>query len=320
MRDKLRIGVISRVRSNTISKELAREARTRGHTYDRIVFNTVAITDAKKEFESARLLGYDILYYRTSLGLVWARELERYLSKHDRSAINLRTVKYPFLGEKIQQTLTVAAAGIRTPKTLVDATGDYQTIAKELGTTFVLKASVSAQGADVHLVHSEQELASYLSTRGTNDYFYQEYVPHDYDCRIHLVGGKAVAAYRRVPVEGDFRCNVSRGACMKELTNNDKATFYPLAEQIAGLFGLDMHVVDFLTSTEDGKYRFIEINDNAGWEVSDGLATGVDMSVLAMDYFEEVAAQQHSNSASPVRLTGTTISAASPELPSLATS
>jgi len=291
MAEKIHIGVVSRLTSGTIDKELAQEARKRGHRYEQIVFDTVNITKVEKTFEALHLLDYDVLYYRTSLGIVWARALQRYLLHSGRRAINLRAVELPFLGDKSLQTLAVATAGIRTPVTVLDATQSHDAIVEEVGTPFVAKANNSAQGRDVHLIHTEEEFKVLLKERQHTDYLYQEYVAHEYDCRIHLVAGKPVAGYRRMKMINDFRCNVSLGAEMMPLSEADKTALFPLAEQVADLLKLDLHVVDFLRSKESGEYYFVEINDNPGWGLSDKDATGVDMSALVIDYFERVAAE-----------------------------
>lgn len=291
MNQKLKIGVIARTQSNTVENELAGEVTRRGHIFERIVFDTVEITQMKKMFDDAKLVDFDILYYRTSLGPVWARALQRYLEKHNCRAINLRAVESPFLSDKTLQTMLAATEGFRTPKTLLAASNDYNALVLALGTPFVAKANSGSQGNEVYLIHSKQEHKSLIDERVHSNYQFQEYIPHDYDCRIHLIGGKPIAGYRRVPVVNDFRCNVSQGAAMKPLSEEDVEVLYPLAEQISDLFTLEIHVVDFLRSEEDGKYYFVEINDNPGWEISDKEATGEDMSRLVVNYFEKIATE-----------------------------
>jgi RimK family alpha-L-glutamate ligase len=287
MTKELRIGVISRISSKTIDTELAREARLRGHSYDRIAFDTVDLTQTERMFRDAKLLTYDVLYYRTSLGSVWARALERYLATYGRRAVNLVAIQFPFLNDKALQALTVSMAGILTPKTILDATYKYETITQELGTPFVAKRKESSQGKGVYLIHSEDAFRVKVERKDRNKYVYQEFIPHDYDCRIHLIDGKAAAGYRRIHCAEDFRCNVSLGASMEPLSSKDEEVLYPLAERVADVFGLEMHVVDFMVHKETKEYYFVEINDNPGWEMSDMEATGVDMSAKVIDSFEK---------------------------------
>ncbi len=286
---KIRIGVISRVQSDTIDLALKKEAEKRGHTYTKIVFSTEDVTDAENILTQAGLLEYDVLYYRTSLGYVWAQVIEAYLSKHKKEALNLQYITHAFLEKKTYQTATVSRENVLTPKTVLDTSNDFKTIASKLGSPFVVKADVSSQGRDVHLVHSEKEFMTTSSKSLRKPCFYQEYIPHEYDCRVHLVGGKPVASYRRVPNSGEFRSNVSLGGRMEALSNEDKNALYPLAEQVAKILNLDLHVVDFMRSKITGKYYFTEVNSNPGWNKWNPNATGVNMNSLVMDYFEAYA-------------------------------
>lgn len=289
MKKKLKIGIISRVESKTIERALAQEAERRGHEYTIIPFISGDISNSEAVCEEAGLLDFDVLYYRTSLGYVWAQVLETYLHTHNRRAVNLRYNDHSFLEKKTFQTTKVASAGFVTPKTIIDSTDEYAKLVGELGVPFVAKADTSSQGKDVHLIHTEEEFNEVAATRFEKKIFYQEYIPHDFDCRVHLVGGKAVASYRRLPAGNEFRCNISQGGSMEALSERDKEITYPLAEKIAEVLGLELHVVDFMHSTKDDSYIFTEINSNPGWEVWDEEATGVDMNMLVMDYLEKVA-------------------------------
>jgi RimK family alpha-L-glutamate ligase len=287
MNSPLRIGVISRVASATVSVELATEAKKRGHHYEQIIFDSSPVSQAETAFVEAGLLDYDVLYYRTSLGLVWAQALQHYITKHSRRAINLNVTEFPFLNDKSFQTLAVADSGILTPKTILDNKNDYGTIINKIGTPFVAKACNSSQGKDVHLINSENDFDAFLSNRVKSSYIYQEFISHDYDCRIHLVDGTAVAGYGRIQTSDDFRCNVSLGARMESLDVAEEAVLFQLANKVSKVFGLELHAVDFLKSTKNGKYYFVEINNNPGWETSDTDATGVDMSAVVVDSFEK---------------------------------
>ena len=251
-------------------------------------FNFADITNPESVFEDAKLLDYDVLYYRTSIGSIWAQALEKYLAKHRKRAINLDILTHPYRYYKTYQAYVAGKSGVKTPKTILDTTGSYEKISKSLGGTFVVKADISAQGRDVHLVHSEEEFLPYAENQSEKEYFYQEYIPHDFDCRVHMIEGKPVASYRRVPVDGDFRTNVSRGAQMEPVDESMQKDLYPLAEKITQSMELNICAVDFIVRNTDGEYFFTEVNLNPGWELSDQDATGVHMSALVIDYFEKI--------------------------------
>jgi RimK family alpha-L-glutamate ligase len=291
MNTTLKVGVIAREPSPTIEEDLAQEARSRGHVFDSISMKTADVTKAEEEFNVRKLLDYDVLYYRTSLGFMWAQALQRYVESNGKHVVNMTHLAHPFLERKTYQAYVAGTHGILTPKTLLDTTDNFEVITEKLGVPFVAKADVSAQGRDVHLVSSVEEFAPVAAQRREKEYFYQEYIPHEYDCRVHLVCGKPVTSYTRIPAEGEFRSNVALGGTMEALTEEEKKVLYPLAEKVADAFGLDLHVVDFLKHAETGEFVFVEINSNPGWDKWNDEATGVDMNVLVMDYLEEVAAE-----------------------------
>jgi hypothetical protein len=286
------VGLISSVDSGTVIMELMPEAERRGHKFTQIVFDQAELTSTREVFEQKNLLSFDVLYYRTGLGNVWARELELFLKDNNRIAINLDVVNHPYRNYKTQQILQAARTDVMMPKTIVGKNCNYENIKKVLGSKFIIKADRSSGGRDVHIIESGEEFTSLDNDCELNDYLYQEYLPHDHDFRIHLIDGKAIAAYKRVPVKGDFRTNVTIGGSMHSVTDEVKEVLYPAAEKVASLLGLNICAVDFLERSTDGAYFFMETNINPGWENSDTEATGVNMSSLVVDYFEQLAIRE----------------------------
>lgn len=282
------IGIIFNENSPTSSKELRGEIELRGYEFVKISFDQINCVKAFQEFEDKSLLSYDVLYYRTGLDGVWGRELEKYLTANGRKAVNLNFIDHPYRNSKIQQILTVAKSGMSVPQTVVGPDSDYLTVVKDLGAKFIVKAETGARGEDVHLVTSVSEFNSAVKDNLSKNYCYQEYLPHNHDFRIHMIDGKAVAAYKRIPPVGDFRTNVSRGGSMHIVSSEIKEILYPESEKIAKILGVDIGAVDFLERNTDGRYFFLEANFNPGWEISDKNATGVDMSAMVVDYFERM--------------------------------
>ena len=94
-----------------------------------------------------------------------------------------------------------------------------------------------------------------------------------------VIGGKAVAAMRRVAKEGEFRSNIELGGV------GEKAELTSLlslaAEGCAKALGLDYCGVDLL-KTKDG-YAVCEVNSNAFFEGLEA-ATGVDIAAAYAEY------------------------------------
>lgn len=285
----LHIGVFAQEASPTIREELARAAAARGHTYEILSLPSFDILHPDDVFEAAQLQNYDVLYYRTGLGQTGSQLLDAYLERAGRRAVNLIARKHPLVHRKTYQAVVAARCDARVPKILLDVDSAYAVLTKELGQPFIAKADVSSQGRDVFRIESEADLHAVRSRSDAHEFFYQEFVPHKHDCRIHIVGGKAVSGYTRTAAPGDFRTNLHQGGSMGELLPQHKAELFPLAEKIASHLELAICAVDFLPHTETGELYFAELNSNPGWQEWNARYTGVDVSECVLDYFESLA-------------------------------
>ena len=287
----LSIGIVGHEASPTLTENLIPELEKRGHRVKHLHLSSVLLHTFDAEAALQELLGFDIVYYRTSgLDPVLPFELSKMLRAKKRVCLNGVYDHHPHIPRKTYQAVLAGRAGVRLPKTFAAAEPDFGNIVKQLGAPFIAKLDISSQGRDVHKITTEAEFQSLPPATPMNRYVFQEFIPHECDYRVHMLGEKAVAAYRRVPASGDFRANVSRGGTMEHVDDEKKQELYALAEKLAPLFGLDICAIDFLHSSKDGEFYFAEVNLNPGWEYSDIKATGVDMSVLTADYIEARAA------------------------------
>ena len=160
---------------------------------------------------------------------------------------------------------------IPTPFTvLINNKTTFDSLAKELGTPFVVKQTNGSQGYNVYLVNTTQE---YLEAYGQCQYnaIAQKYIStsHGHDVRVWVIGNHAVACVLRYS-KSSFISNYSQGG---------QAKSYPLTADIAKLAvdasnacGLFFSGVDLLFAP-DGNFTVCEVNGNAGFrtlsEVSD---------------------------------------------------
>ena len=123
---------------------------------------------------------------------------------------------------------------------------------------------------------------------------YQQFIPNDGDFRIHVVGGKAVCAYKRVPLGDSFKANVSQGGSMEKVT--DAALLqqiFLMAEKVAASFiGCEIVGVDLMQDKNTGDLYFIETNEIPGTKQVKEV-TGVDISDVMAEYFESVVRNQN---------------------------
>lgn len=284
----MRIGIIAGLESKTVEDELVPAARARGHVCEVIQFPLIDISQFNEEMVAQDLRLYDVLYYRTGLGPIGALFLRKYLAHHNLIAVNLGPDTHVSGEIKSFQVLRAARAGVRLARTIVNRTGTYKDVRALLGVPFVAKPDNGSQGKGVVLVDSEESFDALDTEVGEAERIYQEFIPHACDYRVHIVGGKAVAAYSRVSAPEEFRTNVSQGGAMCPIEETARAELYALAENINKVFGYDIAAIDFLVHKNTGELCFGEVNSNPGWEESDAEATGVDMTTLVLDYLESL--------------------------------
>lgn len=286
----LAIGIVGHEASPTLTANLIPELEKRGHRVKHLHLADLELHTFDSEAALKELLGFDVVYYRTSgLDPILPFELSRSLRARGRVCLNGIYDLHPHLPRKMYQAIRAGRAGragVCMPKTYAAAEPDFARISERLGTPFIAKLDISSQGRDVHKISTESEFQSLPAATSMNRYVFQEFIPHECDYRVHMLGERAAACYRRVPVPGDFRANVSRGGTMERVDETQKQTLFGLAEKLAPHFGLDICAIDFLHSTVNNDYYFAEVNLNPGWEYSDKDATGVDMSALTADYLE----------------------------------
>ena len=117
----------------------------------------------------------------------------------------------------------------------------------------------SPKGLDsiVQLIHKQDEDA---------DLLVQEYIKTDYDVRVHILGGKFLAAMKRPVIEGDFRSNVSQGSEPEKI----KLTELEIEESLKASKAVGGYwtAVDFIPSKNREKQPpyMLEVNSSPGTE------------------------------------------------------
>ena len=162
----------------------------------------------------------------------------------------------------------VEESGIKFPLIMKTLRGS-----KGVGVLFV----VSPKGLDsiVQLIHKQDEDA---------DLLIQEYIKTEYDVRVHVLGGKVLAAMARPVIEGDFRSNVSQGSVPKKikLTELEIEECLKAAKAVGGYWT----AVDFIPSkNRDSKPPyFLEVNSSPGTEGIED-ATGMNIAKEVITHF-----------------------------------
>ena len=155
---------------------------------------------------------------------------------------------------KAKQYVSLAAAGVRLPKTIIapkvypkfsiEGSGYYEQVIAELGLPMVIKEAHGSFGMKVYLIENEAQFYEKVTSLSGVDYIFQQYIASSYgrDVRVNVVGGQVVAAMYRHS-ETDFRANITNGgvASKIELTPEQQALAIEAANAVGAVYaGVDL--------------------------------------------------------------------------------
>lgn len=224
----------------------------------------------------------DLLYYRTGLGDALKFELSKKIGPNIR-VINREVLNNALLSNKLYQALQAQKVGVKIPVTVPNR-NNFAELKNKLGVPFVLKGTNGIQGKEVFLIKDEE---GYLSTHGTikGDVLSQEMIPNDGDYRVFVVGGKVSDIFKRVPVAGDFKANISQGGSGIPVVDEElREKLSEMALKITNQLKLDIAGIDIIRHSETGELYFIESNVNPGWKGLDE-ALGENTAAKIADWF-----------------------------------
>lgn len=181
---------------------------------------------------------------------------------------------------KLRTLQILAHKGIPIPRTVVVRRLEYIDVAlRKIGKMpVILKTSHGSLGVGVAIVESRRSLVSALDIfweKIQDDVILiQEYIRESEgkDIRVFIVGGKIVAAMKRVARKGEFRSNIHLGGVGQiiNLTQYERK----LALGAARALKLDVAGVDLLE--KNGGAVVMEVNCNPGFE---GIVTATGINV-----------------------------------------
>ena len=194
------------------------------------------------------------------------------LERANATLVNPRTT-INMCADKYRTSLRLADYGLRQPQTkLINDPEKSNEIVAESGIKFplIMKTLRGSKGVGVLFVDSEKGLDSIVQLIHKQDedadLLVQEYIKTEYDVRVHVLGGKVIAAMKRPVIEGDFRSNVSQGS----VPQNIKLTELEIEESLkaAKAVGGYWTAVDFIPSKDrvNKPPFFLEVNSSPGTE------------------------------------------------------
>lgn len=203
------------------------------------------------------------------MNLLASLDLLSRIERNDIFCINSRD-NIEICADKYRTILRLNDGGIQTPKTaLISDLASLENAFERVGGKFpcVLKTVVGSQGVGVFIADTWMGMKSTLQAiwklDKTTEILMQEYIEADYDIRIHVLGGKVIAAMKRIKIKEDFRSNYSLGGNIKpiELTEEQEKIAILTAKAVDGVWvGVDM------MQDREGNLYVLEVNSSPGTE------------------------------------------------------
>ena len=220
------------------------------------------------------------------LDLVSVLEKAEVCVVNNRQCINVCADKY-------RTSLRLADYGLTQPKTILlnDPENSVKQVQEaDLEYPIILKTLRGSKGVGVLFIDSERGLDSIVQLIHKQDedadLLVQQYIKTDYDVRVHILGGKFLAAMKRPVIEGDFRSNVSQGSKPEKikLTELEIEESLKAAKAVNGLWA----AVDFIPSKNREKEPpfMLEVNSSPGTEGIED-ASGMNIAKDVISYFSD---------------------------------
>lgn len=173
--------------------------------------------------------------------------------------------------DKMLTYLLLANHGVKMPKTMSGSlcypasSFDFSyldEVEKEIPYPIVVKSNFGSLGKQVHLAKNREELEELEKELIHEPRLYQEAIVSSFgfDYRVIVIGGRCVAAMKRVSLNGDFRSNLGLGGEGEKVELSP--SYIALAEKAAKILKLDYCGVDLLSGKE-GEPILCEVNSNA---------------------------------------------------------
>ncbi len=191
--------------------------------------------------------------------------------------------------DKLRALQILAQNNIGVPRTFfLDSLSDIE-IAMEMvgGAPLIIKLPEGSQGMGVMLAETIPSARSILETllnQGMH-VLVQEFIAESRgsDIRVIILGGKMLAAMRRISVSNDFRSNVHRGGSAEKVNLSIEAT--RTAQLAARTLGLQFAGVDVIESRRGP--LILEVNPSPGLEGIE-TASGVNVAAAVIAYLEKL--------------------------------
>lgn len=283
---------------NSSSVRIHRVLLRRGHSV-RLIAPTDVRTVVDKRgvsvYAGSQPLKADVVVHGISTDVITVLSA---LKELERQGIPIVNRAHPVLtaANKFEAGKVLRRADIPHPVTIeVRGRRAIAAVGKQIGFPFVLKAPDGAEGANVTLVHDNDDVEPAMSRIDCSDStcLVQAFVAsaRGTDIRVVVIGGRFLAASRRRATNpAEFRSNSHLGGTNEHIELQDHQA--QLAERAARALRLDIAGVDLLEDDQDPTGLTIsEVNSFPSF-VPDEALSGIDIAGAIADVVENRAARR----------------------------
>ena len=290
----MKLAILSRSPRAYSTKRLKEAAKTRGHDVrilDTLKFSILVDQEGPDLFYSNKPLGsYDAAIPRigssiTFYGTAVVRHLEQMGITTLNSSQAIRISR-----DKLRASQILSRHDIGTPTSAFVNRRDsiLPAIKKVGGAPVIIKLLEGTQGVGVILADTEKAAQAIVETLQSTKHnvLIQKFISESKgrDIRCFVVGGRVVAAMRRIASGDEFRSNVHRGGRVEAVQLDTQ--YENTAIHAAQILGLNVAGVDLLESNEGP--QVMEVNSSPGLEGIEK-ATGIDIADAVIEFLEESA-------------------------------
>ncbi|MBU2962600.1 30S ribosomal protein S6--L-glutamate ligase [Citreicella sp. C3M06] len=298
-RRALRLAILSREPDNYSTRKLIAAAEMRGHTMEVIdtsrCYMNIHSVGGEVHYDGRKLPHYDAVIPRigasiTSYGTAVVRQFETIGTYCLAGSEGITTSR-----DKLHAHQVLARHRIGMPTTAFARSpkDSANVISLVGGAPLVLKLLESTQGKGVVLAETKKAAESVISAfQGLRaDFLVQSFVKEaaGEDIRCFVVGGKVVAAMRRIGKPDDFRSNLHQGGTAESAKISKQER--EIAIRAARAMKLDVAGVDLLRG-DDGP-KVLEVNSSPGLEGIER-TSGKDIAGMVIDHIEAKVAPRPS--------------------------
>ena len=151
----------------------------------------------------------------------------------------------------------------------------------------IVKHGMVHKGKGVHKAENVEDIKEIIrKSEFDPPFIVRQFIPNDGDIRVFVVGGRAVAAMKRIPGKGEFRSNISLGGRGEIYDLAKNKNIQDLALRAATLSQVEIAGVDIIEDINTGKPYILEVNDGPQFTGIEKY-TGVNVAGAIIAYFEK---------------------------------